>query len=91
MLHEKVPLCRSQGIGSAVVEALLDTLNKPTIVYLMTIEDRRFFYERFGFRIVEDESEVPVVLKMEKILGGPVAAMVANQGLIIMTLSQNTV
>lgn len=73
---------RGQGIGGRIVKILLDRAPQNSRIYLVTVEDREDFYSRFGFVVVD--KDIPVVLRLEVLVGTCVARMVTGLGLIVM-------
>jgi N-acetylglutamate synthase-like GNAT family acetyltransferase len=68
------PAFRRQGIASMIVKELLDA-NASRDVFLLCLDSRAAFYERFGFRICPD-SEISTGMRMEKSLGNVVAPLI---------------
>lgn len=83
-----LPAYRGRGLGRAVVAELLRRAEgRP--VFLITVRKRRQFYVRCGFVEVIDGEEntsarVPLALRLEKLVGTPIAALAAGDGLIVM-------
>lgn len=74
---------RGQGIGTRIVNHLLDQAPRGAEIYLVTVEDREDFYEkRCGFRRVQED--IPPELTLEVLIGTCVAKAVTGRGLIIM-------
>lgn len=73
---------RGQGIGGRIVTILLDRAPQNSHIYLVTVEDRENFYSRFGFAVVD--KDIPMVLRLEVLVGTWVARMVTGLGLIVM-------
>lgn len=81
---------RSRGIGSNLIQILLfqqDGKMAPrnADVFLMTTSNREGFYSRFGFKRVVENEQIPMLLRVEKLLGTPIANAVAGQALLVMT------
>ena len=81
---------RSRGIGSNLIQILLfqqDGKMAPrnADVFLMTTSNREGFYSRFGFKRVVENEQIPMLLRVEKLLGTPIAKAVAGQALLVMT------
>ena len=75
---------RHQGLGCQLVEQLLQRASPaPNNVYLITVNKRRNFYERCGFQKVDDRT-MPATLRVEKLLGTPIALAFAQDTLIVM-------
>jgi len=55
-----------------------------TDVFLMATSDKEGFYSRFGFTRIQENEQVPVLLRVERLLGAPIAKAVAGQTLIVM-------
>jgi amino-acid N-acetyltransferase len=68
------PAFRRQGIASMIVKELLDA-NSSRDIFLLCLDARAAFYERFGFRQCADE-DISTAMRMEKSLGNIVAPLV---------------
>jgi GNAT superfamily N-acetyltransferase len=85
-------MSRGQGLGKALVAEILATADPNKVVYLITITSRRNFYEQCGFQEVSSsptavaaiEGGVPLSLRIEKMVGSPIAQLAAQDSLIIM-------
>ena len=85
---------RRLGLGREIVRMLLaqhDASEMREIpIYLICVRYREGFYKSFGFRTIdknqnkEDHDEIPLILKLEVLLGTPIACLAARDRLVIM-------
>lgn len=73
---------RRRGIGSALLQELLDRAG-PRTVYITTVHSRSAFYSNVGFGTVPLQS-VPAALWFEVAAGLVVARVFAGEHLIVM-------
>jgi N-acetylglutamate synthase-like GNAT family acetyltransferase len=74
-----------KGIASAIVTELLKTPTRP--LYLMCMEHNGSFYEKFGFRSI-DEDEMPKYFRrLKKLFKVADVVMRSGEDLLIMKLS----
>jgi N-acetylglutamate synthase-like GNAT family acetyltransferase len=79
-----LPEYEKQGLASAVVTELLKTPTRP--LYLMCMEHNGSFYERFGFRVL-DENEMPKYFRrIYKLFKVADVVMRSGEDLLIMKL-----
>ncbi|KAK9815533.1 hypothetical protein WJX72_005265 [[Myrmecia] bisecta] len=74
--------CRGQGVGSAVLQQLVDRATNKDI-YLTTLRQTRSFYEPAGFKEVPLK-EAPRSMMFEVAAGTLVARLAAGDALIVM-------
>jgi len=89
---------RGQGLGKALVAEILTAAVPDKTVFLLTVTARRKFYEACGFQEVSSSSSkltaetfgssIPLSLKIEKLIGSPIAQLAAQDSLIIMEYSR---
>lgn len=78
------PDCERKGIASAIIVELLKTPARP--LYLMCMEHNGSLYERFGFRII-DENEMPKYFRrMKNLFKVADVVMQSGEDLLIMKL-----
>ena len=91
-LMSKISFCRGRGLGQQIVSELLSCAGSND-VYLITVTKRSAFYQRCGFVIFDNEqalsqdqgaSEIPSVLRLEKLIGTPIAWAAAQDKLVVM-------
>jgi hypothetical protein len=86
---------RGQGLGKALVAEILVNAAPDKTVFLLTVRARRKFYETCGFQDVSsltattfsNRTRIPLPLKIEKLIGSPIAHFAAQDSLIIMEYS----
>ncbi|EEH57010.1 uncharacterized protein MICPUCDRAFT_58199 [Micromonas pusilla CCMP1545] len=82
---------RGEGVGSAILRELIADAtadaSKETTLCLLTLRGTTSFYERFGFRITEEEN-TPRPLMAERAIGNVVAGVIANDECVCMTLER---
>ncbi|KAH7617228.1 hypothetical protein NADE_007014 [Nannochloris sp. 'desiccata'] len=91
------PEYRGQGLGKALVAEILAAAVPDKAVLLITVTARRKFYEACGFQEVSPSSliatthsvGIPLSLRIEKLIGSPIAQLAAQDSLIIMKYSRN--
>ena len=69
-----------------IADATADA-SKETTLCLLTLRGTTSFYERFGFRITEEEN-TPRPLMAERAIGNVVAGVIANDECVCMTLER---
>eukprot|EP00614_Pseudopedinella_elastica_P035423 CAMPEP_0172618046 /NCGR_PEP_ID=MMETSP1068-20121228/76571_1 /TAXON_ID=35684 /ORGANISM="Pseudopedinella elastica, Strain CCMP716" /LENGTH=164 /DNA_ID=CAMNT_0013424067 /DNA_START=197 /DNA_END=691 /DNA_ORIENTATION=+ len=78
---------RGQGIGAAIVSELVtDALSAgKSDIFLLTLQRTAPFYERLGFSIcAKGRNDIPIGLQLEAAIGSVVAALVAQDSLVVM-------
>ncbi|KAG7674981.1 hypothetical protein Ndes2526B_g07825 [Nannochloris sp. 'desiccata'] len=91
------PEYRGRGLGKALIAEILAAAVPDKAVLLITVTARRKFYEACGFQEVSPSStsliaysvSIPLSLRIEKMIGSPIAQLAAQDSLIIMKYSRN--
>jgi GNAT superfamily N-acetyltransferase len=92
-----LPNKRGKGIGGALVQELLsrhdakDDGPKQTEVVLLTLRPTTPFYEKYGFEILNDVSEIPLSLQFEYKAGSIVSAFLGNDLVCMKRTSQKQI
>ena len=72
-------------MGAALVQSLASQAGGRPL-FLTTIASLAPFYRRCGFEEVGGPGDVPLLLRVEEAIGGPLAWLVTGQRLILMQL-----
>mmetsp|Transcript_14427 Transcript_14427/g.27725 ORF Transcript_14427/g.27725 Transcript_14427/m.27725 type:complete len:186 (+) Transcript_14427:115-672(+) len=76
------PASRGQGVGSAIVKALVQQASDKNVC-LLTIEPTVSFYEKLGFKVVSPE-DVPRPIKPEQFWGSIAANLAVGASVVVM-------
>mmetsp|Transcript_34875 Transcript_34875/g.42059 ORF Transcript_34875/g.42059 Transcript_34875/m.42059 type:complete len:265 (-) Transcript_34875:155-949(-) len=74
---------RRQGIGRALVEQLMESVDTDTNICLLTTASNVPFYEPLGFTRLQDK-DVPRPLKPEVVLGNIVAGIAVGEQIVVL-------